>query len=95
MLCGIVLRFGTELAGDTQSGCATISYRRLSVTHSRFGKGLQRAGLNYGDCFSYAASTWMCPLPTLGTGESYPGRKPRSAMILTLQLSLTFDAACK
>jgi len=34
---------------------------------SRFGKGRHRAGLNYGDCFSYALATVRRELPHLPT----------------------------
>ena len=39
--------------------------------YSRFGKGRHRAGLNYGDCFSYALAT-VFGEPLLCKGEDFP-----------------------
>lgn len=54
---------------------------------SRFGKGRHRAGLNYGDCFSYALATVLGE-PLLYKGDDFPhtassGRGGRAAMALT------------
>ena len=38
---------------------------------SRFGKGRHRAGLNYGDCFSYALATVLGE-PLLYKGDDFP-----------------------
>ncbi len=38
---------------------------------SRFGKGRHRAGLNYGDCFAYAAATGIGE-PLLCKGDDFP-----------------------
>lgn len=38
---------------------------------SRFGKGRHRAGLNYGDCFSYALATVLGE-PLLCKGDDFP-----------------------
>jgi ribonuclease VapC len=53
--------------------------------YSQFGKGRHRAGLNYGDCFSYALATVMDE-PLLYKGDEFtrtdvitvrlPGREP-------------------
>jgi len=37
---------------------------------SRFGKGRHRAGLNYGDCFSYAAAVSLAE-PLLSKGDDF------------------------
>jgi len=37
---------------------------------SRFGKGRRRAGLNYGDCFSYAAAISLGE-PLLSKGDDF------------------------
>ena len=37
---------------------------------SRFGKGRHRAGLNYGDCFSYAAAMFLGE-PLLSKGDDF------------------------
>ncbi|MGH7846257.1 MAG: type II toxin-antitoxin system VapC family toxin [Candidatus Binatia bacterium] len=38
--------------------------------YARYGKGLQKAGLNYGDCFSYALAK-ATGLPLLFKGEDF------------------------
>ena len=40
---------------------------KMSGAHSRWGKGVHRAGLNFGDCFAYAlARDRGCPLLFVG-----------------------------
>jgi len=40
---------------------------KMSGAHSRWGKGVHRAGLNFGDCFAYAlARERGCPLLFVG-----------------------------
>jgi ribonuclease VapC len=59
-------RAGIELvAVDVEQGKAA----RLAF--SRFGKGRHPAGLNYGDCFSYALATQLGE-PLLFKGEDFP-----------------------
>lgn len=41
------------------------------VAHRRFGKGRHRAGLNFGDCFSYALAR-VSGQPLLFTGDDFP-----------------------
>ena len=46
------------------------SARRIAEAHARWGRGRHRAGLNFGDCFSYAvAKEHACPL--LFVGEDF------------------------
>lgn len=71
--CSIVIesRYGSEGLRDldrfiSRSGIEMIPVDReqgqlARSAFSRFGKGRHRAGLNYGDCFSYAAA--------IGSGE--------------------------
>lgn len=41
--------------------------RRAANAHTRWGKGIHPASLNYGDCFSYAvAELYDCPLLFIG-----------------------------
>ena len=41
--------------------------RRVAAAHSKWGKGLHPAGLNFGDCFAYeVALTRDCPLLFIG-----------------------------
>jgi ribonuclease VapC len=44
--------------------------RRVAAAYARWGRGTHRAGLNFGDCFSYeVASERACPL--LYVGEDF------------------------
>lgn len=46
---------------------APASARRIAEAYSKWGKGGHRAGLNFGDCFSYeAAREHACPLLYVG-----------------------------
>jgi ribonuclease VapC len=41
--------------------------QRMAKAHQRWGKGMHRAGLNFGDCMSYAvAEEHSCPLLFVG-----------------------------
>lgn len=41
--------------------------RRVAECHARWGKGVNPAGLNFGDCFAYeVAGTHDCPLLYVG-----------------------------
>jgi ribonuclease VapC len=43
------------------------SARRIGQAYEQWGKGLHRAGLNFGDCFAYAlAKEHACPLLFVG-----------------------------
>jgi ribonuclease VapC len=81
-----ISRAGIELVPvDAEQGQLACS------AFSRFGKGRHRAGLNYGDCFSYAAamalgespcsakatisSTLTCRSSTYGTGNPSCGKE--------------------
>jgi len=45
--------------------------RRISDAYATWGKGVHRAGLNFGDCFAYSAATELeCPL--LFIGNDFP-----------------------
>jgi ribonuclease VapC len=47
------------------------SARRIAKAYERWGKGMHPAGLNFGDCFSYAlAAEHSCPLLFVGTDFS-------------------------
>ena len=40
---------------------------RAAAAYDRWGKGIDRAALNFGDCFAYAAAAaWDCPLLFVG-----------------------------
>ena len=41
--------------------------RRVALAYARWGKGIHPAGLNFGDCFAYAAASELdCPLLFVG-----------------------------
>lgn len=53
--------------------------RRVAEAYSRWGRGLHRAGLNYGDCFAYeAAERHGCPL--LFVGQDFSKTDVQSAL---------------
>lgn len=53
--------------------------RRIGAIYARWGKGLQPAGLNFGDCFAYeAAQEQGCPL--LFVGDDFAKTDVRSAL---------------
>lgn len=61
-LAELVEGLGVEIVGLT-----TASARRVAEAHSRWGKGVHPASLNFGDCFAYAlASERQCPLLYVG-----------------------------
>lgn len=55
------------------------SARRVADAYDRWGKGVHRAGLNFGDCFAYElAKSRDCPL--LFIGDDFSKTDIRSAM---------------
>lgn len=55
------------------------SARRIADAYGRWGKGVHRAALNYGDCFSYdVASEHDCPL--LYVGDDFMHTDVRSVL---------------
>lgn len=53
---------------------------RAATAYDRWGKGVHRAALNYGDCFSYAvAEMHGCPL--LFVGDDFSQTDVRSALV--------------
>jgi ribonuclease VapC len=60
-----IARAGIELIPvDAEQG------QLARAAFSRFGKGRHRAGLNYGDCFSYAAALFLGE-PLLSKGDDF------------------------
>jgi ribonuclease VapC len=54
--------FGFEIVSVTPAAA-----RRISETYNRWGKGVHKAGLNFGDCFAYeVAREHDCPLLYIG-----------------------------
>jgi ribonuclease VapC len=54
--------FGFEIVSVTPAAA-----RRISEAYSRWGKGVHKAGLNFGDCFAYeVAREHDCPLLYIG-----------------------------
>lgn len=52
-------------------GVSEASARRASEAYERWGKGVHRAKLNYGDCFAYElATSRSCPLLYIGSDFS-------------------------
>ena len=55
------------------------SARRIADAYGRWGKGIHRASLNYGDCFAYDVATEHdCPL--LYVGEDFAQTDIQSAL---------------
>lgn len=53
--------------------------RRMGTVYGRWGKGIHRAALNFGDCFAYELATERgCPL--LFVGEDFARTDIRSAL---------------
>ncbi len=73
-------RYGPEGLRDLDQFIAGANIELIAVDHrqahlarsafSRFGKGRHRAGLNYGDCFSYAAAMSVRE-PLLSKGNDF------------------------
>ena len=74
-------RFGREVAGRhlegflSRSEVSVVSFseehaRAAAEAFARFGKGRHRAGLNFGDCMSYAVAR-LAGQPLLGTGSDF------------------------
>lgn len=60
-------------------GVSETSARRASEAYERWGKGVHKAKLNYGDCFSYElAKARSCPL--LYIGNDFSKTDVRSAL---------------
>lgn len=65
--------FGTEMAAlidglalDVETVTLAVA-RRVADIYARWGKGIDPAGLNFGDCFAYdVAKTGGCPLLYVG-----------------------------
>jgi ribonuclease VapC len=61
-IAGLIDDLGIEVVPVTLG-----SAQRVAEAYSRWGKGNHRAGLNFGDCFSYAlAKENACPLLYVG-----------------------------
>ena len=52
---------------------------RATAAYARWGKGRHRAGLNYGDCFSYALATGL-DIPLLFVGNDFAQTDVRRAL---------------
>ncbi len=76
----VAARRGAEGVGDLDAVLAALAVRTVAfdaaqasiarAAFTRFGKGRSRAGLNYGDCFSYALAQTM-GRPLLFKGENF------------------------
>lgn len=65
----VVRRFVSDAEIEIESVDASLAERAIVAWH-RFGKGRHPAGLNFGDCFSYALSE-VTGLPILCTGDDF------------------------
>lgn len=73
-------RFGADGQGDLDLFLSTALIEIISLDReqaelarqafSRYGKGRHRAGLNFGDCFSYALAKWL-DQPLLFKGDDF------------------------
>lgn len=73
-------RFGADGQGDLDLFLGTALIEIISLDReqaelarqafSRYGKGRHRAGLNFGDCFSYALAKWL-DQPLLFKGDDF------------------------
>jgi ribonuclease VapC len=67
--------FGFDVVPVTQG-----SARRVAEAYARWGKGVHKAGLNFGDCFAYeVAKEQGCPLLYVGSDFS-PTDLPRLSL---------------
>ena len=76
----IQVKLGDEGLGDLDDLLAAATVRPVAVdaaqaylargAFARFGKGRAPAGLNFGDCFSYALARWM-ERPLLFKGDDF------------------------
>jgi len=58
----LIERVGMEIVSVTPAAA-----HRIGAVYSRWGKGVHRAGLNFGDCFAYdVAKEHNCPLLFIG-----------------------------
>ena len=65
-LTDLIERFGFNVVSVTQT-----SAERIGEVYDRWGKGVNPAGLNFGDCFAYeVAKSHGCPL--LYVGNDFP-----------------------
>jgi ribonuclease VapC len=56
-----------EELGFTVANVTLASARRIAESYARWGKGVDPAGLNFGDCFAYeVAKAHDCPLLYVG-----------------------------
>jgi ribonuclease VapC len=56
-----------ETLGFTVLPVTAAGARRVAEAYGRWGKGIHPAGLNFGDCFAYAAARdFACPLLCVG-----------------------------
>lgn len=73
-MAGLIDGLGFEIAPVTLA-----TARRVAVAYKQWGKGSHRAGLNFGDCFSYAlAEERVCPL--LYVGDDFARTDIRAAL---------------
>jgi ribonuclease VapC len=70
----LVSRLGIEIVAVTAAEAG-----RVASAHARWGCGVHRASLNFGDCFAYAlAEARQCPL--LFVGADFARTDVRSAL---------------
>ena len=55
------------------------SAQRIALAYERWGKGVNSAGLNFGDCFAYELAACNC-CPLLFIGEDFSKTDIRSAL---------------
>lgn len=61
-MAALIDGIGLEVVSVTPAGA-----RRIAAAYARFGKGVHKAGLTFGDCFAYeVASEHGCPLLYVG-----------------------------
>ena len=73
------MRLLVEGLGLTVEPLSSAGANRVSQAYGRWGKGVNRAGLNFGDCFAYALAKELdCPL--LFVGEDFSRTDARPAL---------------
>lgn len=65
----VVASFVTH-SGWSGTGRGDLHWRRAVDAYGKFGKGLHPAGLNFGDCMTYATAS-LAALPLLCTGDDF------------------------
>lgn len=70
--CGQGMRRLIDGLGLTVASVTPATARRVADAYARWGKGIDPAGLNFGDCFAYALASELAA-PLLYVGDDFAG----------------------